>query len=246
MGCAVVTEQQASNQPLDPFLVNINAQLDQLEYRALQLPTALPVPTQAAGHSGSCEEHGDGRFVRAVDRQYIGLDERTWTGEFTFALMADVQLGMLEGNYPASGESWEVEMQMAARCVAHVNTMQPRPKFVIICGDLVDAAPPASRSTVEKLPDMEENSLNRQQMRDFKKVFSQVDSDIPLVCVCGNHDVGDMPNRQTVQLWQRDFGDDYYEFWCGGCRFLVLNSQLFAAQVQNASVIRKHSVGCAV
>jgi len=240
MGCGLaVRPQQTINQPLDPFLANINAQLDQLEYRAQRLPTALPVPTEPAGHSG--DEHGDGRFVRAVDRRYKGLEDRTWTGEWTFALMADVQLGMLEGNYPASGESWEVEMQMAARCVAHVNTMQPRPKFVIICGDLVDAAPPAAKSTADKLPDMDEDSLNRQQMRDFKKVFSQVDSDIPLVCVCGNHDVGDMPNRQTVQLWQRDFGDDYYEFWCGGCRFLVLNSQLFAAQDPNYNSNNKFS-----
>lgn len=36
------------------------------------------------------------------------------------------------------------------------------------------------------------------QIKDFKKVFSRVKSEIPLVCVCGNHDVGDTPTVETI------------------------------------------------
>ena len=232
---------QPPGQPVhDPFVAQIHAQLDRLESTR-----AGGAAGGAAARTETCEEQGKQQFVRAVGRQYQGLEVRTWEGEWTFALMADVQLGMLEGNYPASGESWETEKEMAARCVAHINAIQPRPKFVIVCGDLVDQAPPAARSTVHQPAAGEEGSLNRRQMADFKKIFSQVDTEIPLVCVCGNHDVGDMPNRNTVAQWRRDYGDDYYEFWCGGCRFLVLNSQLFAAQVCSMPLATIHSVGCA-
>ena len=138
---------QPPGQPVhDPFVAQIHAQLDRLEStRAL-----AGAGGGAAARTETCEEQDNQQFVRAVGRQYQGLGGRTWEGEWTFALMADVQLGMLEGNYPASGESWETEKEMAARCVAHINAIQPRPKFVIVCGDLVDQAPPAARSTVHQ------------------------------------------------------------------------------------------------
>ena len=31
----------------------------------------------------------------------------------------------------------------------------------------------------------------------------KVSEDIPLICVCGNHDVGDIPNRRTVRVVRR-------------------------------------------
>ena len=55
---------------------------------------------------------------------------------------------------------------------------------------------------------------------------SKLDASIPLVCVCGNHDVGNVPNRRTIDAWKRDFGQDYFGFWCGGCRCICLNTQL--------------------
>ena len=52
-----------------------------------------------------------------------------------------------------------------------------------------------------------------------------VDSDIPLVLVSGNHDVGNIPTPETIAEFQRTWGDDYFSFWVGGVLFLVLNSQ---------------------
>ena len=52
-----------------------------------------------------------------------------------------------------------------------------------------------------------------------------VDSDIPLVLVSGNHDVGNVPTPETIAEFQRTWGDDYFSFWVGGVLFLVLNSQ---------------------
>ena len=56
--------------------------------------------------------------------------------------------------------------------------MNPTPAFFIVCGDLVDAMP-------DQWPQIRES-----QEKDFFRVFSKLSPDIPLVCVCGNHDVG--------------------------------------------------------
>ena len=61
--------------------------------------------------------------------------------------------------------------------------MNPNPAFFIVCGDLVDAMP-------NEWPQIRES-----QEKDFFRVFSKLTPDIPLVCVCGNHDVGKLLTR---------------------------------------------------
>ena len=64
---------------------------------------------------------------------------------------------------------------------------RPKPKFFIVCGDLVDAMP-------DQWPE-----IRARQEEDFFKVYSKLDKDIPLVCVCGNHDVGNRPTKETIE-----------------------------------------------
>ena len=47
-----------------------------------------------------------------------------------------------------------------------------------------------------------------QQVRDFKRVWAGLDSDIALVCLCGNHDVGNRPTKESIEHWTSAFGDD--------------------------------------
>ena len=47
------------------------------------------------------------------------------------------------------------------------------------------------------------------------------------VCVCGNHDVGNRPTKDTIENYKSTFGDDYFSFWYSGVHFIVLNSQLY-------------------
>ncbi|OWK11317.1 CPPED1, partial [Cervus elaphus hippelaphus] len=65
----------------------------------------------------------------------------------------------------------------------------------------------------------------KEQTEDLQQVLRTVDSDIPLVLVSGNHDVGNAPTPETIAEFQRTWGDDYFSFWVGGVLFLVLNSQ---------------------
>ena len=65
------------------------------------------------------------------------------------------------------------------------------------------------------------------QERSFKKTFKDLDSSIPLVCVCGNHDVGNTPTLDSIRHYRDKFGDDYFSFWVGGVKFIVINSQYY-------------------
>jgi len=69
--------------------------------------------------------------------------------------------------------------------------------------------------------------VRNEQYADFAKVFKKLDPEIKLICVCGNHDVGDEPTKDTVQIYRKQFGPDFFSFWCGGVKFVVLNSQYF-------------------
>lgn len=89
--------------------------------------------------------------------------------------------------------------------------MDPKPKFLIICGDMVNSLPG------EKDHDA--------QVAEHKKLFQRLDKNIPLVCVCGNHDVGDEPTPQTIASYRKDFGPDYFSFAVDGVLMIVANSQ---------------------
>ena len=44
------------------------------------------------------------------------------------------------------------------------------------------------------------------QVQDFKRVMGKIDEDVRLVCLCGNHDVGDRPNAATLRRYTGRFG----------------------------------------
>ena len=69
--------------------------------------------------------------------------------------------------------------------------------------------------------------LREAQIKDLKQSLLQLDPAIKLVCVCGNHDVGDIPTVESIDTYRTDFGDDFFSFWNSGCKFLVLNSQMY-------------------
>lgn len=156
--------------------------------------------------------------VLAKDRKflpYYSESQKEWKEPFFFIQAADTQFGMqekyVEGK--SSNYGWEQEMAWCRQMIADVNAMWPKPKFLVVCGDILDA-----------MPDSEPEARRRQEV-DFKRVFAGLD--IPLVCVCGNHDVGNTPTPSTVAQWKTSFGDDYFSFWCGGVFFIVLNSQYY-------------------
>lgn len=139
---------------------------------------------------------------------------------FRFVQMADTQLGMEAGFLGAGNSGWDLERQLAERAARAINRL--RPAFAIVCGDLVNEFPPEERRSSPA-----DVNLREQQEKDFKAAMSLIDPDIPLLCLCGNHDVGNRPNAQTIERYVSSLGDDYFTFWCHGVKCLVVNSQLW-------------------
>lgn len=144
----------------------------------------------------------------AKDHRFPGLggaQEGKWQGPFFFAQLADTQFGMFEGD-----ERWDQETALFTRAVEQINRLKPR--FVIVCGDLVNQV---------------SGPKHADQVREFKRIARQIDPSIPLVCVCGNHDVGNRPSATTLTTYRREFGDDWFSFQVGGTYGIVLNSSLY-------------------
>ncbi|CAG2181784.1 unnamed protein product, partial [Oppiella nova] len=118
-----------------------------------------------------CDQNDD-RFKRAVNRTYIGFEKENnteWRKTFHFIQGADTQFGMIETFLQNKTDGgWDEEIQLTAQAINEWNAMTPKPKFVVICGDLVDDFP-------GKEP------RRSRQITDFKKVFEKLDNDIPLV-----------------------------------------------------------------
>ncbi|KAM6951348.1 serine/threonine-protein phosphatase CPPED1 [Aplochiton taeniatus] len=159
-------------------------------------------------------------FLRANHRTFSGLaedDQREWNGPFYFIQAADPQLGLMkawrEGDCDGGGDEWAEEVQLAGQAVEAVNQLSPRPRFMVLCGDLVHAMPGSP--------------FKAGQERDLKGALRATHPSIPLVFVSGNHDLGNTPTPDSVEQYRHAWGDDYFSFWVGGVMCLVLNSQFF-------------------
>ncbi|KAM7371083.1 hypothetical protein PAMP_010579 [Pampus punctatissimus] len=118
-----------------------------------------------------------------------------------------------DGDCDGGGDEWAEEVELTKQAVEAVNQLRPRPRFMVLCGDLVHAMP--------------DTPFREGQERDLKAVLKGTDPSIPLVFVSGNHDLGNTPTPGTVEQYCSAWGDDYFSFWVGGVLCLVLNSQLF-------------------
>ncbi|XP_025898740.1 serine/threonine-protein phosphatase CPPED1 isoform X2 [Nothoprocta perdicaria] len=117
------------------------------------------------------------------------------------------------GDCGNGGDEWGEEIKLTEQAVQAVNKLTPKPKFFVLCGDLIHGMPGTQ--------------WRKDQEQDLKKVLQNTDQDIPLVFVSGNHDIGNTPTRETIDDYCKNWGDDYFSFWVGGVLFLVLNSQLY-------------------
>ncbi|XP_059572822.1 serine/threonine-protein phosphatase CPPED1 isoform X2 [Alligator mississippiensis] len=144
-------------------------------------------------------------------------EEYQWKAPFYFIQGADPQFGLMKawaiGDCDSGGDEWEEEIKLTEQAVQAINKLNPKPKFFVLCGDLIHGMPGTQ--------------WRKDQEQDLKNVLKKVDQDIPLVFVSGNHDIGNAPTPETIDDYCKHWGDDYFSFWIGGVFFLVLNSQLY-------------------
>lgn len=124
-------------------------------------------------------------------------------GDFTFVQLCDPQLGM--GGY-------DQDVARLTRAVDRINGL--RPDFVVVCGDFVHDATPAS-------------------FADYLSIMDGLD--VPWHGVPGNHDVGNEPTPERLGYYREVIGEDYGTFLHRGYRFVLVNTQLWKAPLEGES-----------
>jgi len=151
----------------------------------------------------------------AETREFLGMDYQSqgqWSDPFFFVHIGDPQFGIRTCDASGKGgSSWETEAENLRQAVKAVNRLRPR--FVVVSGDFTNAFP--------NEPDFES------QLADFKTIISKISASIPILFLPGNHDIGNFPSLENIARYKKSFGADYYSFWYGGVKGLVLNSTLF-------------------
>jgi len=119
----------------------------------------------------------------------------------SFLQMADPQFGMYTKDHDFVQETANYEF-----AIATANRLRPR--FVIVCGDLINRPGDAAQSA------------------EYERISRKLDPSIRLYSVAGNHDVGNEPTVEALAAYRQRFGPDYYSFREGPLYGIVLNSSL--------------------
>lgn len=132
--------------------------------------------------------------------------------ELFFVQLADMQFGMFSSDRDFAQETVNYEF-----VVANINRIRPR--FVVICGDLINKVGDAA------------------QTAEYLRITAKIDPSIPVYAVPGNHDVGNEPTPETLAYYRQHFGPDHYSFVQGSLYGIVLNSGVISApgNVQKAA-----------
>ena len=93
-----------------------------------------------------------------------------------FIQITDPQFGMFESN-----NGFEKETALYEKAVSEINGLKP--DFVVITGDLVN------------------DPKSQAQIAEFKRITAQINSDIPVYLTPGNHDVGQEPDKQSIDSY---------------------------------------------
>lgn len=123
------------------------------------------------------------------------------TQPWFFAVLSDPQFGMYAKDANFAQETANFEF-----VVANLNRLHPR--FVVICGDLVNKPGDAA------------------EIAEYKRILGELDPSIPAYNVAGNHDVGNIPTADSLAAYRAAFGPDYYTFTAGDLFGIVLDSNL--------------------
>lgn len=107
---------------------------------------------------------------------------------------------------------YEHDLNSFKMAVKQINKLNP--DFVIICGDLVQ-------------------DRNDKSFSDFKAILKSLDT--PCYIAPGNHDIGVVPNKKTLNYYRKTIGEDYYKFQHKEHSFIVTNSLLWREDLENES-----------
>jgi 3',5'-cyclic AMP phosphodiesterase CpdA len=130
--------------------------------------------------------------------------QREISSPFFFIQLTDPQFGFFEAN-----NGFGKETELYEKAVHEINRLNP--DFVVITGDLVN------------------NKDDRGQVAEFKRITAEINSGIPVYYSPGNHDIGESPTQQDIDLFISDYGHEKFSFRYKNNLFIGLNSCLIKA-----------------
>ncbi|XP_034878189.1 serine/threonine-protein phosphatase CPPED1 isoform X3 [Mirounga angustirostris] len=95
----------------------------------------------SAAEAGGIFRRARGRTLDAFPSE----KEREWKGPFYFIQGADPQFGLMKawstGDSDSGGDEWGQEIRLTEQAVEAINKLKPKPRFFVLCGDLIHAMP---------------------------------------------------------------------------------------------------------
>jgi len=178
--------------------------------------------------------------VDLATREYafsgVDSDDSNDSGYF-FGILADPQLGMFQtyeksDSYRAKfnvepgndGSDFKLELKTVEHVLENLSKLVIKPAFIIVLGDLVNQVPfGAVKKNLKGQTAQNSNEINQLQYSALEKTFKNCK--IPIFVLPGNHDLGDSFKKQSLQIYKKQWGADYFEFIIGKTGYLVLNTQ---------------------
>jgi serine/threonine-protein phosphatase CPPED1 len=126
---------------------------------------------------------------------------KTPRAQFTFVQITDIQMGMISKNV-----NFDEEERLYRLAIAEINLLKP--KFVVVTGDLVN------------------NRTDTNQIKAFKRLTSLISKKIPVYILPGNHDVGQIPDKEKLDFYFKHHTADKFNFRYKDLQFIGINSSL--------------------
>ncbi len=124
-----------------------------------------------------------------------------------FIQLTDPQFGMFENN-----AGFEKETILYEKAVAKINSLNP--DFVVITGDFVH------------------DPKSVMQINEFKRITAKINPKIPVYYLPGNHDIGQIPTKESLKTYKRNYGRDRFSFEHKGSSLIGFNTSLIKAQLE--------------
>lgn len=124
-----------------------------------------------------------------------------------FVQLTDPQFGMFDNN-----AGFGKETALYEKAVAKINSLNP--DFVVITGDFVHDQHSAA------------------QINEFKRITAKIKSSISVYYSPGNHDIGQVPNVESLKKYRKNYGIDRFSFRHKGSSFIGFNTGIIKAKLE--------------
>ena len=137
----------------------------------------------------------------------VSAQNKNQKAPWFFIQITDPQFGMFENN-----TGFEKETILYEKAVAEINKLKP--DFVVITGDFVH------------------NGKASEQIGEFKRITAKINPEIPVYYTPGNHDIGQIPDKESLKRYRKNYGNDRFSFQHKGSAFIGFNSSFIKAGLE--------------